>query len=181
MNIWITKRDNAYSVPRLNITNNSAMNKTVQSILSLTAFSLLLIAITFFFSGLGFGRLFGMYGVMEYSLLGALVVLDMLIIYKVCKLYFRHPKAIMLWFGMECCSVLLWLAFICIDQNLLAWQITNLLLQVVGLDGFAGDERGLNILAVLCGIIYPLIGKSSVRCPLKPSDSIPLCPNNPAH
>ena len=25
------------------------------------------------------------------------------------------------------------------------------------------------------------IGKSSVRCPLKPSDSIPLCPNNPAH
>ena len=26
-----------------------------------------------------------------------------------------------------------------------------------------------------------LIGKSSVRCPLKPSDSIPLCPNNPAH
>ena len=24
-------------------------------------------------------------------------------------------------------------------------------------------------------------GKSSVRCPLKPSDSIPLCPNNPAH
>lgn len=158
MNIWITKRDNAYSVPRLNITNNSAMNKTVQSILSLTAFSLLLIAITFFFSGLGFGRLFGMYGVMEYSLLGALVVLDMLIIYKVCKLYFRHPKAIMLWFGMECCSVLLWLAFICIDQNLLAWQITNLLLQVVGLDGFAGDERGLNILAVLCGIIYPLIG-----------------------
>ena len=154
----ITKRDNAYSVPRLAITNNSAMNKTVQSILSLTAFSLLLIAITFFFSGLGFGRLFGMYGVMEYSLLGALVVLDMLIIYKVCKLYFRHPKAIMLWFGMECCSVLLWLAFICIDQNLLAWQITNLLLQVVGLDGFAGDERGLNILAVLCGITYPLIG-----------------------
>ena len=26
-----------------------------------------------------------------------------------------------------------------------------------------------------------LSGKSSVRCPLKPSDSIPLCPNNPAH
>ena len=25
------------------------------------------------------------------------------------------------------------------------------------------------------------VGKSSVRCPLKPSDSIPLCPNNPAH
>ena len=27
----------------------------------------------------------------------------------------------------------------------------------------------------------PPVGKSSVRCPLKPSDSIPLCPNNPAH
>ena len=134
------------------------MNKTVLSILSLTAFSLLLIVITFFFGGLGFGRLFGIYGVMEYSFLGVLVVLDILIIYKVCKLYFRHPKAIMLWFGMECCSVLLWLAFICFDQNLLDWQITNLLLQVVGLGGFAGDERGLNILAVLCGIIYPLIG-----------------------
>ena len=26
-----------------------------------------------------------------------------------------------------------------------------------------------------------VVGKSSVRCPLKPSDSIPLCPNNPAH
>ena len=26
-----------------------------------------------------------------------------------------------------------------------------------------------------------IVGKSSVRCPLKPSDSIPLCPNNPAH
>ena len=25
------------------------------------------------------------------------------------------------------------------------------------------------------------LGKSSVRCPLKPSDSIPLCQNNPAH
>lgn len=92
------------------------MNKTVLSILSLTAFSLLLIVITFFFGGLGFGRLFGIYGVMEYSFLGVLVVLDILIIYKVCKLYFRHPKAIMLWFGMECCSVLLWLAFICFDK-----------------------------------------------------------------
>ena len=28
---------------------------------------------------------------------------------------------------------------------------------------------------------YSPHGKSSVRCPLKPSDSIPLCPNNPAH
>lgn len=25
-----------------------------------------------------------------------------------------------------------------------------------------------------------IFGKSSVRCPLKPSDSIPLCQNNPA-
>ncbi len=134
------------------------MNKTVQSILSLTAFSLLLIAITFFFGGLGFERLFRIYGVMEYSVLGMLVVIDMLIIYKVCKLYFRQPKVIMLLFGMECCSVLLWLAFICLDQNLFDWQITDRLLKIVGFDGFAGDERGLNILAVLCGIIYPLIG-----------------------
>jgi hypothetical protein len=98
------------------------MNKTVQSILSLTAFSLLLIVVTFFFAGLGFGRLFGIYGV------------------------------------MECCSVLLWLAFICLDQNLLDWQITDRLLKIIGLDGFTGDERGMNIFAVLCGIIYPPIG-----------------------
>lgn len=30
-------------------------------------------------------------------------------------------------------------------------------------------------------IAFAAGGKSSVRCPLKPSDSIPLCPNNPAH
>ena len=29
--------------------------------------------------------------------------------------------------------------------------------------------------------LIKMLGKSSVRCPLKPSDSIPLCPNNPAH
>ena len=28
----------------------------------------------------------------------------------------------------------------------------------VGLEGFEGDEQGLNMLAVLCGIIYPFIG-----------------------
>ncbi|MDC2661281.1 hypothetical protein [Bacteroides ovatus] len=134
------------------------MNKTVQSIISLTAFSLLLIVITLFCGGLGFGRLFGIYGVMEDCFLGMLMVIDMLLIYKVYKLYFIQPKAIMLLFGSECCSVLLWLAFICLDQNLLNGQITNYLLQVVGLDGFVGDERGLNIIAVLCGIIYPLIG-----------------------
>lgn len=134
------------------------MNKTVQSILSLIAFSLLLLVITFFFGGLGFELLTGIYGVMEYSFLSMLMVIDMLIIYKVCKLYFRQPKAIMLLFGMECCSILLWLAFICLDQNLLDWQITNHLLKVADLDGFTGDERGMNILAVLCGIIYPLIG-----------------------
>ena len=64
----------------------------------------------------------------------------------------------MLLFGMECCSVLLWLAFICLDQNLLDWQITDRLLKIIGLDGFTGDERGMNIFAVLCGIIYPPIG-----------------------
>ena len=134
------------------------MNKTLQSIISLTAFSLMLIVITFFFGGLGFERLVGIYGVMEYSFLGILMVIDMLIIYKVYKLYFIQPKAIMLLFGLECCSVLLWFAFIYLDQNLLDWQITNLLLQAVGLDGFEGDERGMNMFAVLCGIIYPLIG-----------------------
>lgn len=134
------------------------MNKTVQSILSLTAFSLLLIMITLFCGGLGFGRLFGIHGTMEYIFLGLLVAIYLLIIYTVYKLYFTLPKAIMLLFGLECCSVLLWLAFVCLDQNLLDWQITNQLLKAASLDGFAGDERGLNILAVLCGIVYPLIG-----------------------
>ena len=81
------------------------MNKTVQSILSLTAVSLLLIVITFFLGGLGFGRLFGIYGVMEDSFLGMLMVIDMLVIYKVYKLYFCQPKAIMLLFGLECCVI----------------------------------------------------------------------------
>ncbi|GAA6242719.1 hypothetical protein F030043B2_17610 [Bacteroides fragilis] len=95
---------------------------------------------------------------MEYSFLGVLAVIDILMICKVCKLYFLQPKVIMLLFGMECCSVLLWLAFICLDQNLLDWQITDRLLKIIGLDGFTGDERGMNMLAVLCGIIYPPIG-----------------------
>ena len=103
------------------------MNKTVQSIVSLTAFSALLIAITSFCGGLGIGRA-------------------------------MQPKTIMLLLGLECCSILLWLAFICIEQCLLDWQITDCILHVAGLDGFTGDERGLNILAVLCGIVYPLIG-----------------------
>lgn len=136
--------------------------KTVQSILSLMAFSLLLIVITLFCGGLGFVRLFGIYGVMEYSFLVMLMIIDMLIIYKVYKLYFIQSKAIMLLLGLECCSILLWLAFFCLDQNLLDWQITNLLLQAVGLDGLEGDEQGLNRLTVLCGIIYPLIGSGCV-------------------
>ena len=68
-----------------------------------------------------------------------LVIIDILVIYKVYKLYAMQPKTIMLLLGLECCSILLWLAFICIDR-------------------FTGDERGLNMLAVLCGIVYPLIG-----------------------
>lgn len=134
------------------------MNKPIQSILSLTAFSALLIAITLFCGGLGFGRLFGIHGIMEYCLLGLLIITDVLLIYKVYKLYAMQLKAIMLLLGLECCSVLLWFAFICIDQSLLDWQITNFILQAVSLDGFTGDERGLNMLAVLCGIVYPLIG-----------------------
>mgnify|MGYP000557839740 FL=1 len=134
------------------------MNKTVRFILSLTAFSLLLIAITLFYGGLGFGRLFRVYGVMEYCFLGMLAIMDMFVIYKVYKLYFTLPGAIMLLFGLECGSILLWVTFICLDQYLLDWQITNHLLKAVDLDGFVGDERGLNMLAVLCGIVYPLIG-----------------------
>lgn len=134
------------------------MNKTVWSILSLTTFSVLLIAITLFCGDLGFGRLFGIYGIMEYCLLSMLIFIDILVIYKVYKLYAMQPKAIMLLLGLECCSILLWFAFIYIDQSLLDWQITNFILQAVSLDGFTGDERGLNILAVLCGVIYPLIG-----------------------
>lgn len=138
------------------------MNKIFQSIVSLTAFSLLLIAITLFYGGLGFGRLFGVYGVMEYCLLGMLAVMDMFVIYKVYKLYFTLPGVIMLLFGLECFSILLWITFICLDQYLLDWQITNHLLKAVDLDGFVGDERGLNMLAVLCGIVYPLIGMGCV-------------------
>ncbi len=140
--------------------NNSTMkmNKTVWSILSLTTFSVLLIAITLFCGDLGFGRLFGIYGIMEYCLLSMLILIDILVIYKVYKLYAMQPKAIMLLLGLECCSILLWFAFIYMDQSLLDWQITNFILQAVSLDGFTGDERGLNILAVLCGVIYPLIG-----------------------
>ena len=106
------------------------MNKTVQSILSLTAFSALLIVITLFCGGLGFGRLFEIYGIMEYCFLGLLLIIDVLLIYKVYKLYAMQSKA----------------------------QITSFILQAVNLDGFEGDERGLNMLAVLCGIVYPLIG-----------------------
>ena len=85
---------------------------------------------------------------MEDIFLGLLVAIYLLIVYTVYKLYFT-----ILLFGLECCSILLWLAFVCLDQNLLDWQITNHLLKAVGLDGFAGDERCLNILAVLCGIV----------------------------
>ena len=122
------------------------MNKTVQSIISLIPFSIILIIITLFCGGLGFGRLFRISGIMEYCFLSMLTVIDILVIYKVYKLYITQPK------------VILWLAFICIDQSLLEWKITNFILQVVGLEGFEGDEQGLNMLAVLCGIIYPFIG-----------------------
>ena len=134
------------------------MNKTVQSIISLISFSIILIIITLFCSGLGFGRLFRISGIMEYCFLSMLTVIDILVIYKVYKLYITQPKVIILWLGLECCSILLWLAFICIDQSLLEWKITNFILQVVGLEGFEGDEQGLDMLAVLCGIIYPFIG-----------------------
>ena len=134
------------------------MNKTVQSIVSLIAFSALLIVITLFCGGLGFCRLLEIYGIMEYCFLGLLIITDVTVIYKIYKLYAMHPKVIMLLLGLECCSILLWIAFICIDQSLLDWQITSFILQAVNLYGFDGDERGLNMLAVLCGIVYPFIG-----------------------
>ena len=115
------------------------MNKTVQSIISLIPFSIILIIITLFCGGLGFGRLFRISGIMEYCFLSMLTVIDILVIYKVYKLYITQPKVIILWLGLECCSILLWLAFICIDQSLLEWKITNFILQVVGLEGFEGD------------------------------------------
>ena len=83
------------------------MNKTVQSIVSLTAFSALLITITLFCGGLGIGRLFGIYDIMEYYLLGLLIIIDILVIYKVYKLYAMQLKTIMLLLGLECCSILL--------------------------------------------------------------------------
>ena len=42
-------------------------------------------------------------------------------------------------------------------------------------------DRLLDSFEHLTANYRPTLGKSSVRCPLKPSDSIPLCPNNPAH
>ena len=98
------------------------MNKTVQSIISLIPFSIILIIITLFCGGLGFGRLFRISGIMEYCFLSMLTVIDILVIYKVYKLYITQPKVIILWLGLECCSILLWLAFICIDQSLLEWK-----------------------------------------------------------
>ena len=89
-----------------------------------------------FCGGLGFGRLFEIYGIMEYCFLGLLLIIDVLLIYKVYKLYAMQPKAIVLLLGLECCSILLWIAFICIDQSLLDWQITSFILQAVNLDGF---------------------------------------------
>lgn len=77
------------------------------------------------------------------------MALDLMIIYKVYKLYFIQPEAILLLFGLEGCSVLLWFVFIGLDQNLSDWQITNHLLKAAGLDGSEGDERGWNMLAVL--------------------------------
>ena len=134
------------------------MNKTVQSILSLTSFSLLLIIITLFCGGLGFARLLEIQGGMEYGFLAILMALDLMILYKVYKLYFIQPETILLLFGLEGCSVLLWFVFIGLDQNLSDWQITNHLPKAAGLDGSEGDERGWNMLAVLCGIVYPPIG-----------------------
>ena len=63
------------------------MNKTVQSILSLTAFSALLIVITLFCGGLGFGRLFEIYGIMEYCFLGLLLIIDVLRSYEKSVIY----------------------------------------------------------------------------------------------
>ena len=97
------------------------MNKTVQSIVSLIAFSALLIVITLFCGGLGFCRLLEIYGIMEYCF-GLLIITDVTVIYKIYKLYAMHPKVIMLLLGLECCSILLWIAFICIDQSLLDWR-----------------------------------------------------------
>ena len=45
----------------------------------------------------------------------------------------------------------------------------------------AGLKTAIYCREVLLGNHVKARGKSSVRCPLKPSDSIPLCPNNPAH
>ena len=77
------------------------MNKTVQSIVSLIAFSALLIVITLFCGGLGFCHLFEIYGIMEYCFLGLLIITDVTVIYKVYKLYAMHPKAIVLLLGLE--------------------------------------------------------------------------------
>ena len=137
---------------------NRTMNKIAQSTFLLIVFSLLLIVLVMFFCGLGWELLFDLRGIMEYVFLCLLTEICLFIIYRVYKQYFVQPKAILILIGVECCSVLLWMALVCLDTYLMNMQLTELLLKTVGLDGFAGDERGLNILAVLCGIIYPSIG-----------------------
>lgn len=140
------------------VIKNRTMNKIVQSVFLLIVFSFLLIVLALFFCGLGWELLFDLRGIMEYASLCSLTAICLFIIYRVYKLYFIQPKAILILIGVECCSVLLWIAFICLDTYLMNMQLTELLLKTVGLDGFAGDERGLNIFAVLCGIVYPPIG-----------------------
>ena len=61
----------------------------------------------------------------------------------------------------------------CMNYNTVLSQVFFFLLL-----GFHAHVREVSKVSHL--YFYPG-GKSSVRCPLKPSDSIPLCPNNPAH
>ena len=79
------------------------MNKTVQSIISLISFSIILIIITLFCGGLGFGRLFGIYGIMEYCFLSMLAVIDILVI---CKVYNIMVGVGMLFYSFVACFYL---------------------------------------------------------------------------
>lgn len=140
---------------------------TLLSILLLTVFGSLLMVIMLFVGGIGIVNLLNLYGSMELCFLVSIAVLCLLAIYKVYKRYFSSPKAMLLWIGVECSSILLWVAFFYFDQELIDQRASEFLLRAVHMDGLVGDEGAINRLAVLCGIVYPIIGVSCLLVGLK--------------
>ena len=122
----------------------------------LAIFGLLLtVSMTLF--ALGWTRLAQWHGISEYICLYLLLAAVLFFVYMAYRRYFMLWKRLLLLIGIEIGSLLLLCAFACIDNGLLDLQITGQLLKAFRLDGCVGDERGLNIAAVLCGVVYPLL------------------------